>query len=127
MIVSTNLESLARTAEEEFARRFGRPSRWLAAAPGRVNLIGEHTDYNDGFVLPMAIDRHVVLAADRPTGAGRDEARLFSTAVNEWTAVPVAGAIAPGSPGWANYVRGVVAGYLAAGLSPGPFEAVIHA
>ena len=35
----------------------------LVAAPGRVNLIGEHTDYNDGFVMPAAIDRHVVIAA----------------------------------------------------------------
>ncbi|MCU0495576.1 MAG: galactokinase, partial [Chloroflexaceae bacterium] len=38
-----------------FARAHGRPAHVLAQAPGRVNLIGEHTDYNDGFVLPCAI------------------------------------------------------------------------
>ena len=40
---------------------------FAASAPGRVNLIGEHTDYNDGFVLPMAIERHVTIHA-RPRG-----------------------------------------------------------
>ena len=45
-----------------FVERFGRPPRWIVRAPGRVNLIGEHTDYNDGFVLPVAIDRAVWIA-----------------------------------------------------------------
>lgn len=47
-----------------FERRFGRRPTHLARAPGRVNLIGEHTDYNDGFVLPMALDRSAWLALD---------------------------------------------------------------
>lgn len=45
-----------------FAEHFGTPPDLLVRAPGRVNLIGEHTDYNDGFVLPMAIDRAVWIA-----------------------------------------------------------------
>ena len=50
-------------ARHEFEQAFARGERpRIAAAPGRVNLIGEHTDYNDGFVLPMAIDRHVAVA-----------------------------------------------------------------
>ncbi len=48
--------------QEEFIHRFSQPATWLIRAPGRVNLIGEHTDYNDGFVLPMAIDRTVWIA-----------------------------------------------------------------
>jgi len=48
----------------EFSARFGRPPRWVVRAPGRVNLIGEHTDYNDGFVLPLAIDRAVWIALE---------------------------------------------------------------
>src|SRR5512147_2006340 len=44
---------------DEFTQRFGSPPGAIVRAPGRVNLIGEHTDYNDGFVLPMAIDRAV--------------------------------------------------------------------
>ncbi|HVE77445.1 MAG TPA: galactokinase family protein, partial [Gemmatimonadaceae bacterium] len=55
---------------QAFERRFGAPPRYVARAPGRVNLIGDHTDYNDGFVLPMAIDRAVWIAF-RPRGDGR--------------------------------------------------------
>src|SRR6266508_4487123 len=48
-----------------FAERFGRRPEGVWAAPARVNLVGEHTDYNDGFVLPLAIDRRVTVAAAR--------------------------------------------------------------
>src|ERR1044071_6296347 len=46
-----------------FEDRFGGPPEVIAIAPGRINLIGEHTDYNDGFVFPCAIDRFVAVAA----------------------------------------------------------------
>ena len=55
----------------EFAQRFGRPPELAARAPGRVNLLGEHTDYNEGWVLPCAIDRDTVVLAAR-----RDDARV---------------------------------------------------
>jgi galactokinase len=134
MYTTPSLDALVGAAAAEFRARLGRPPRWLVAAPGRVNLIGEHTDYNDGFVLPMAIDRYVVLAADRPVaemGSAPPQARLWSVARQEWATVPVEGQLTPaqlppGAP-WARYVQGVVAGCLAAGLRPGAFEAVIHA
>ncbi len=50
-----NLQELSARVSADFAKTFGRPPRWIVAAPGRVNVIGEHIDYNDGFVLPMAI------------------------------------------------------------------------
>ncbi|MFC1596468.1 galactokinase [Planctomycetota bacterium] len=56
---------------DEFTRRLGGPPRWVVRAPGRVNLIGEHTDYNDGYVLPLAIDRAIWIAL-RP----RDDRRV---------------------------------------------------
>ena len=123
---TTSLDALVMDAEAEFGRRFGRPPRWVAAAPGRVNLIGEHTDYNDGFVLPMAIDRHVVVAADGPARTSRATAKatLFSTALGETAAIAVEPPFAPGPVSWARYVEGVVAGCRDAGLSPGVFEAV---
>ncbi len=55
----SNLETL----QARFAETFGAPPEHIVRAPGRVNLIGEHTDYNEGFVLPMAIDRAVLIAA----------------------------------------------------------------
>jgi galactokinase len=61
---------------QAFVKTFGRAPR-LFRAPGRVNLIGEHTDYNDGFVLPMAIDRETVVAA-----APREDRRVRAFSLN---------------------------------------------
>jgi galactokinase len=124
---ATSLDLLAQAARSEFAKRFARPARWLAAAPGRVNLIGEHTDYNDGFVLPMAIDRHVVIAADRPReDAATAQVRLYSVALDHWASFPCEPKVKPGPADWSNYVRGVFAGFQEAGHRPGAFDAVIH-
>ena len=116
----TSLDSLVQDAEAEFTRRFGRPPRFVAAAPGRVNLIGEHTDYNDGFVLPMAIDRYVVVAADPGPTRCPWAGRLFSMALGREATIPVEPPFAPGPDVWARYVQGVVAF-----CPPGPFEAVV--
>ena len=62
--------SLQNRVNKEFERRFDALPAFVVRAPGRVNLIGEHTDYNDGFVLPMAIDR-AVWVAGRPRSDGR--------------------------------------------------------
>ena len=45
---------LSNRLEQEFTCRFGNPPEFIVSAPGRVNLIGEHTDYNDGYVFPVA-------------------------------------------------------------------------
>ena len=79
----------------------------LVRAPGRVNLIGEHTDYNDGFVLPIAIERQVAAAV------GRREDRVVSFASREMeveASVDLDQPITPGEPPWANYCKGVAAG-----------------
>ncbi len=90
-----------------FAGTFGTEPAGLYRAPGRVNLIGEHTDYNDGFVLPMAIDREVVVAvAPRP---GR-RVRLIALDVDDQVAAFDLDGLAPDPVArWANYVRGVLA------------------
>ncbi len=108
-----------------FGRRFtGRP-RFVAVAPGRVNLIGEHVDYCGGFVLPMAIERFTTIVAAPRTDAGPAVARLHSVVKGETVEIPLAaGPILP-LPGWAAYVTGVLAGFQARGLVPPPFDAVI--
>jgi len=76
----------------------------MFSAPGRVNLIGEHTDYNDGYVLPMAIDRETVVAvvarADR-------RVRVFSLNLNEATEFDLDNPGAPQRGIWLDYVEGV--------------------
>ncbi|HWX19931.1 MAG TPA: galactokinase family protein, partial [Candidatus Binatia bacterium] len=97
---------MAEHSAELFGRCFGHAPRWVVAAPGRVNLIGEHTDYNDGFVLPMAIERYMVIAGDSNT---KREVTLHSVTTGETARFSVRGQIERGEPAWSNYVRGVVA------------------
>ncbi|MFI2611775.1 galactokinase [Kitasatospora sp. NPDC018619] len=89
----------------DFAQLYGRPSEGEWAAPGRVNLIGEHTDYNLGFVLPIALPQTVrARAARRADGL----LRLWSAQGRELVELRVED-LAPGSvPGWAGYPAGVV-------------------
>ena len=58
----THLETLVSSVVAQFETKFSSKPDFIVAAPGRVNLIGEHIDYNDGFVLPMAIERYTVMA-----------------------------------------------------------------
>src|SRR3954453_19493907 len=119
---------LSRSAASEFTARYGRPPRWVVAAPGRVNIIGEHTDYSGGFVLPMAIDRYVVIAAAPPPAPTDGDAlrlRLHSAAMDQSVDIPLAATPAPGEPRWANYARGVVAGFGARGLIPPALDALV--
>ncbi len=115
---------LLHRARHEFEQTFGRGvSPSLAVAPGRVNLIGEHTDYNDGFVLPMAIDRHVAVAfaprQDRVLRAHAAEYRqtreLSLDTLERRTATEPDKRSARG--GWFGYVAGVAWAMLGAGYA----------
>ena len=89
---------------DEFETRWGRAPSGTWFAPGRVNLIGEHTDYNDGFVLPFALPQRTVVAAAPASGRTRVVSRHEPDPA-EFDAATVA----PGDvPGWAGYVAGVV-------------------
>lgn len=116
------LDELVEQAKRDFNERFARAPSWVAAAPGRVNLIGEHTDYNDGYVLPMAIDRYTVVAAD---AADHGQARLSSVTMQSEADLSLNGAIDDEAPSWARYAAGVIGVYADEGMAPGGFDAVI--
>ena len=105
------LESLASRARDLFTDRFGASPQVVSAAPGRVNLIGEHTDYNQGFVLPAAIDRHVAVAASRSGSEsevwseGFEAPALFSVGREQ------------GMAGWARFPSGMAWTLARAGLA----------
>ena len=108
---------------DAFMRHYGRAPRWIASAPGRLNLIGEHTDYNDGLVLPMAIECRTAIAA-APNGSAR--VTLRSEAASETGVIELSEPLRPdGARGWINYPKGVLAGFVAAGLRPPGFDALI--
>jgi galactokinase len=88
----------------EFRERFGR-SFVIVEAPGRVNLIGEHTDYNDGFVLPAAIDKAIWLAMNLNSSG---QIRLFSVDMNEEYNVELSSTLDKSGKGWPDYILGVV-------------------
>jgi galactokinase len=113
---------MAEHSVELFERCFGRAPRWLVAAPGRVNLIGEHTDYNDGFVLPMAIERYMVMAGN--VNPNRT-VTLHSVTTGETATFGIRGPITRGEPAWSNYVRGVVAGFQSRTKKLSGFDTVI--
>ena len=94
------LQELTAHVSQQFVKTYGRQPRWIVAAPGRVNVIGEHTDYNDGFVLPMAIDRYAVMAADRPVD-GKNVIQIRDTAKGvEPALIDLSAPVKPGAPKW---------------------------
>jgi len=117
-------ETTTALASAAFRKRYGRPPCWVVRAPGRVNLIGEHVDYNDGFVLPMAIARRTTIAA-APNDS--NTITLYSEAATEAATIDLSEPLAPGARGdWLNFPKGVLAGFLALSLRPCGFDAVIH-
>jgi galactokinase len=114
--------ALVRRVEQRFAERFGSPAPRLAVAPGRVNLIGEHTDYNDGFVLPMAIGRATVIAF-RPRADRR--LRAHAVAFGETKEIDLARLRPLGGSDWLSYVAGVAWALADEGCEPPGLDAVI--
>ncbi len=86
-----------------FAEKFGAPQGQLYASAGRINLIGEHTDYNGGFVFPGAIDK-VIMAEIRPNGT--DTVRVYSIDIDEYVEFGLREEDAP-TQSWARYIFGI--------------------
>lgn len=99
----TRRDLVEKTAEL-FKTTFGTVPSCVASAPGRVNLIGEHTDYNNGYVLPAAIDRWVAVAAAPRTD---DMLYVFSHNMHSLVQIPIDALHPLKEDTWANYVAGV--------------------
>jgi len=114
---------LAEAARTLLAERCGSAAAGVWFAPGRVNLIGEHTDYNDGFVLPLAIDRGTAVALSERA----DTLLRVATDQHDETVTVALEDLAPGTPpGWAGYVAGVVWAMRARGVPlPGLDVAIV--
>lgn len=120
----------ARDADRLAREQLGLRGDVLAAwAPGRVNLIGEHTDYNGGFVLPIAIERCVALAGQMHPSDRDGVVRLYSAHHRQDARFTVAApptAMEPrGAPLWARYIAGVVGELRATGVEVPGFSAAV--
>ena len=110
--------SLTEAVAADFRKHFGYEPL-LVRAPGRVNLIGEHTDYNGGFVLPAAVDKAAIFAVGLNKGA---EIRLVSYDLNQCLRLTDAAKISPSNFQWANYLLGVAAQFQQRGVAVPGFD-----
>ena len=110
------MKDLVSSVRNKFTDRYGRQPI-VARAPGRINLIGEHTDYNDGFVLPAAVDKELVFALGKNEG---NTVRAYAVDLDEFFEFPL-DKLAP-DEGWINYVIGVVAELINRGLAVQGFD-----
>ena len=118
-----SIESLQARAASELNQWTGSAARWSAAAPGRVNVIGEHTDYNGGWVLPMAIDRYTVLVAAPRLQA--DRIRVRSLSLGEQSAVSLSRLSDLSDDKWMRYLQGVLAEYANRAVVCPPLDIVV--
>ena len=111
--------------DELFQRHFGSSPELTVKAPGRINLIGEHIDYLDGWVLPAAIDRHIFAAA---ASNGQNRVRILSAGPSarraEFSLDDLQRRSAP-AEGWLNYIIGVLAGYQGSGVEIPGFDILL--
>lgn len=120
--INPNLADLVSDASAGLLSRFEAKATTTAAAPGRVNLIGEHIDYCDGFVMPFAIDRYIVISG---CANGTSQARIATALGEEIATFDLSAPLEEGSPKWSNYIRGVVRGFQNRGHSIPGFDAYI--
>jgi galactokinase len=117
-----NLTDLVSDAATGLHQRLQGTATITAVAPGRVNLIGEHIDYCDGFVMPFAIDRYIVIAG---CANGSSQARIADNSFTEIAVLDLTQSQTVGDLKWANYLRGVIRGFQDRGHHIPGFDAFI--
>jgi galactokinase len=109
-------------ARQTFQERFGSPPAAYGVAPGRVEVLGNHTDYNGGYVMSAAIDRVTVVAVRKSDSA---RCRIFAQQKNAEASFTLDAVQPDPYDRWADYVKGVVVELQRAGIPIEPFEAVV--
>src|SRR5699024_985496 len=106
---------------EKYQERFGAVPEIVAQAPGRINIIGEHTDYNEGYVLPAAINQHTIVALSK-----RDDQtfKLYSVLFEEGFEIKLSER-KPQNGSWATYILGVVDQLIKRGHSLSGFNMIV--
>lgn len=115
------MTDILQTCITGFREKFGGEPEVVVRAPGRVNLIGEHTDYNDGFVFPVAIDRYVVFAA---RARSDNRAIVRSLSFNEEIVFMINRGL-EASGHWSDYITGMVSEFRDINLRLSGFEATV--
>lgn len=121
---SRNTTERVSFANRRFKEIFGRASTFVASAPGRVNLIGEHTDYNDGYVFPVAIDKYLNIAARKRSDR---RVRLHALDVNDSYefCLDTLAPLQRDAPAWCHYLIGVASLLQASGKKLSGIDAII--
>ncbi len=117
-------DNLLKETKKLFVEKYGSDPEVIAVAPGRVNLIGEHTDYNGGFVFPMAIERCTIIAA---ASSDSPNALIYSHNVGETATFILSGDVQPSEKvEWKSYVQGAISLSIKKGAGVKGFKAVIN-
>lgn len=106
----------------EFVKRYESEPAVIVRSPGRVNIIGEHTDYNEGFVLPAAIDKAAYIALSLRND---DEIHLTALDLNETFSTTVTALKPVGDISWPNYILGSAAQFIKRGIASPGFNAIL--
>ncbi len=105
-----------------YKAQFGTFAKTVVCAPGRVEILGNHTDYNDGYVLTAAIDKHIYMAGE---DTDSDQVRLYTQTLDDECTFDIFDVQKDDHHPWANYVKGVLHELLEAGITLSGFQAVI--
>ena len=113
---------LIKKAAQKFKEQFGEDAEYCGVAPGRVEVLGNHTDYNEGFILSAAIDREIVLCGRKTEGT---IATVFATSYGQKVSFDTANTVMNKDNFWINYIQGVINELAKLGIVTGGFEAVL--
>src|SRR5688500_16701240 len=116
------METLETEVRSKFIELFGKEPL-IVRSPGRINLIGEHTDYNGGFVMPAAIDKEIIFAI---APADHEESTVYAAEYDEQCTLDISNPMKLKEPKWANYLLGVLFQFNQHSFHVKPFNCVFN-